>query len=421
MTDVSRRGFLRSAGGTGLAAAVFPGAALDWPQALEVTRPLASSRGTPAYWRRLREGFLIPDDRIYLNVGTLGAQPQVVVEAVVEHTRRVAETFPPRTDWEALKGHLGRMMNADPSGFVFPRNTTEAMSFVANGLEWEAGDEVLTTHHEHIGGRSCWELVAARYGLILRQLPLPPLGEGPEAVVARFREALTPRTRVISVSHVTFTNGRVLPVDALSRLCREAGIIFVVDGAHPPGLVPVDLDALAPDFYASSPHKWLLAPQGTGLLWMAERWRTRLWPSLASGGWDDLELGAHRFNHLGSLDESRLAGLVAALGFFDEVGLDATYARIRELRRRLIDGLSSIASLRFTSPLDDAQGAGMVSFTLDGVAGLDLQRALGAEGRIRTRVISEFDLGWMRLSPHIYNTDDDIDTAVEHIRRVAHG
>ena len=411
---VTRRGFLAALGG----------GALAWPRAIHALERLDPLRGQSGYWGLLQDEFLIPDDRIYLNVGTLGAQPRVVVDAVVEHTRRVAETYPPRIDWDALKGQLGRMLRADPAGFVFPRNTTEAMSFVANGLDFTAGDEIVTTHHEHIGGRSCWELVAARYDLSLHELALPPVDAGPEAVVDVFRRAMTPRTRVLSVSHVTFTNGRVMPVAALAALCRERGVVCVIDGAHPPGLMPVDLDTFAEagvDFYASSPHKWLLAPQGTGLLWMAERWRTRLWPTLASGGWDDLDLGAHRFNHLGSLDESRLAGLVAALAFFDTIGLETTHARIRGLRRRLIEGLREVDGVRFTSPQDDVFGAGMVSFTVDGISGLDLQRELGGADKIRTRVISEFDLGWMRLSPHIYNSESDIDTAVRRIAEAAGG
>ena len=410
---VTRRGFLAALSGTAL------GGSLVWPRAIHALERLDPLRGSAEYWGALQQEFLIPDDRIYLNVGTLGAQPRVVVDAVVEHTRRVAETYPPRIDWDALKSALGHMLGADPAGFVFPRNTTEAMSFVANGLEFAAGDEILTTHHEHIGGRSCWELMAARYDLRLHELALSPVEEGDEAVVER---AMTPRTRVLSVSHVTFTNGRVLPVAALAALCRERDVVCVIDGAHPPGLIPLDLDAFAAagvDFYASSPHKWLLAPQGTGLLWMGERWRTQLWPTLASGGWDDLELGAHRFNHLGSLDESRLAGLVAALAFFDEVGLDAAHSRIRGLRRRLIDGLSGVSGVRITSPRDDVFGAGMVSFTVDGIAGLDLQSELGGADKIRTRVISEFDLGWMRLSPHVYNSESDIDTTVRRIAEAA--
>ncbi len=401
-TSFTRRGFLSCLAATG--------PALAWPDSLGALVPDSRSDERQDYWATVGDAFLIPEDRIYLNVGTLGAQPRVVVEAVAEHTRRVAETYPPHVDWDLLKANVGRVLGGDPAGFVFPRNTTEAMSFVANGLDWSAGDEILTTHHEHIGGRSCWELVAARYGLVLQKLPLPPLAEGPAAVVEVFRAAMTARTRVVSISHVTFTNGRILPVREIATLCRERGIICVVDGAHPPGLMPVDLEGLGVDFYASSPHKWLLAPQGTGLLWMAERWRTRLWPTLASGGWDDLDLGAHRFNHLGSLDESRLAGLVAAFAFFDEIGHERVHERIRVLRRKLIDGLGGIDGVELTSPTDDVQGAGMVSFTVAGVAGLDLQSQLARSDRIRTRVISEFDLGWMRLSPHVYTRESDIET-----------
>src|SRR5690606_20056320 len=249
-----------------------------------------------------------PDGRTYLNVGTLGPQPRVVVDAVIEHTRRVAATFPPPTDWAALKARIGALLNGDPDGFVFPRNTTEAMNFIANGLELNAGDEVLTTTHEHIGGLCCWELLAARRGVVLRQLELPVPARSSAALVDVFRRAITPATRVISVSHVTFTNGTLMPVAEIAALCRERGIICVVDGAHPPGMINVDLHGIDADFYASSPHKWLCAPQGTGLLYMREEWRTRLWPTLASGGWNDASLGAHRFNHLGTMDESRLAG-----------------------------------------------------------------------------------------------------------------
>jgi selenocysteine lyase/cysteine desulfurase len=224
------------------------------------------------------------------------------------------------------------------------------------------------------------------------------------------------------VSHVNFTNGAVMPVREIARLCRERGIISVVDGAHPPGMMRVSIRGIDPDFYASSPHKWLLAPQGTGFLWMRQEWRTKLWPTIASGGWDDLSLGAHRFNHLGSLDESRLAGLDAALRFQDAIGIDRIEARVRELRHHLHDALAANPRISIVSPSDDALVAGMVSFTMDGEASLALQQRLSqvdADGRrwsVRTRVIGEYDYGWMRLSPHIYNTVEELDRVVAMLR-----
>lgn len=408
----------------GLAAGAATG--LAWPR-----RVIAQARrfdrlpDAQDLWDAVRQAFLIPGDRVYLNVGTLGPQPAVVVDAVCEHTRRVATTFPPGIDWDALKTRLGAFIGCDPDGLVFPRNTTEGMNFVANGLDLVAGDEILTTDHEHIGGLCPWQLAAKRRNLKLRQLRLPVPARSADEIVTIFRDAITPATRVISISHVTFTTGLVMPVAEIVRLCRQHGIIAVVDGAHPPGMMHIDITALDPDFYASSPHKWLLAPQGTGFLWMREEWRTRLWPTLASGDWDDTSLGAQRFNHLGTFDESRLAGLDAALRFQQAVGADRIEARARELRRRLIDRLADQPRVHIVSPTDDLLGAGMVSFRVDGIAAIELQRRLSnieADGRrvsVRTRVIGEYDYGWMRLSPHIYNSPAEIDLVAELIARLA--
>jgi selenocysteine lyase/cysteine desulfurase len=370
-------------------------------------------------WRIVRAAFPIPADRIYLNVGTLGAQPETVVDAVIEHTRRVAMTYPPGVDWTTLNQAMGRVLGCDPDGLAFPRNTTEAMNFVANGLELEPGAEVLTTRHEHIGGLCCWQLAAARRGLRLRQLHLPIPPASGEEVLDIFRRAITPPTRVISISHLTFSTGLVMPVRAIVDLARSRGIISVVDGAHPPGMMPVDMNALDPDFYASSPHKWLLAPQGTGALYIRSDWRTRLWPTLASGDWDDLSLGAMRFNHLGSFDESRMAGLLAALQFHQAIGPSRIFARIRQHRQHMIDGLSRIDRVRIMSPRADALGAGMVSFKVAGIDSIDLQRRLAQKANVRTRVIGEYDYQWMRLSAHIYNSPAEIDKVLDMIETEA--
>jgi isopenicillin-N epimerase len=426
---MKRRLFLDTA--SALAAGGLTGA-LAWPDRLTaLARQLDGHAGTSLnaggraaaggdeFWERVRAAFLIPADRTYLNVATLGPQPQVVVDAVVEHTQRVAMSYPPGVDWPALKARVGAFLNGDPDGFVFPRNTTEAMNFVANGLELRHGDEVLTTRHEHIGGLCCWQLIAARRGVRLRQVDLPAPAASSDELLTAIMTALSPATRVVSVSHVLFTNGTVMPVREIAAMCRELGIICVVDGAHPPGMMRVDLTAIDADFYASSPHKWLCAPQGSGLLYMREEWRTRLWPTLASGDWDNMELGAQRFNHLGSFDESRLAGLDAALRFQETIGVDRIEARVRELRGQLLAGLAALPGIRIMSPDADGPGAGMVSFSIDGADSLTLQRRLAEAGNIRTRVISEYDYGWMRLSPHIYTMRGEIDRTVELIGRLA--
>jgi selenocysteine lyase/cysteine desulfurase len=290
------------------------------------------------------------------------------------------------------------------------------MNFVANGLELTTGDEIITTNHEHVGGLCCWQLVAKRRNLGLKQVDL---GDAMSAQTAfdRITQAITPRTRVVSVSHVNFTNGLIMPVRELIDHCRPRNIIVVVDGAHPPGLMAVDLKALDPDFYASSPHKWLFAAQGTGMLYLRAEWREKLWPTLASGGWDDLTLGAHRFNHMGTMDESRLVGLLAAVRFHQSIGAPRVHARIRELRRSLIQQLANNPRVKLKSGLDDRAFAGMVSFTVDGIPALELQTRLG-ERNVRTRVVGEYGYNWMRLSASVYNTTSQIEQVAAMIRAV---
>lgn len=388
-------------------------AGLIWPAELDVLRRRLQQQQDP--WRDVRAQFLIPDDRIYLNIGTLGPQPKPVLDAVIEHSRRVAMSLPPGVDWDTLKREVAELINCDPDGLVFPRNTTEGMNFVANGLELNPGDEVITTNHEHIGGLCCWQLIARRRSVTLRQVELPQPPLEPRAALTAIERAITPRTRVVSVSHVNFTNGLIMPVRDIIERCRPRGIIVVVDGAHPPGLMPVDLKAIDPDFYASSPHKWLFAAQGTGLLYLREEWRTKLWPTLASGDWDNLSLGAQRFNHLGSVDESRMAGLLAAVRFQKAIGAERVFTRIRQLRARLFEQLARDRRVRFMTPRDDHAGAGMVSLTVDGLPALELQKRL-AEHNVRTRVIGEYGYNWMRLSASVYNTEEQIERVAALIR-----
>lgn len=398
------------------------GASLAWPRTVRALARRWEEGGGPgdeAFWEDVRREFLIPDDRIYLNNGTLGPSPRVVVDAVVEHTRRVAATFPPGIRWDDLKDALVGYLGGEAEGYVFPRNTTEAMCFVANGLDLPSGSAVLTTDHEHIGGLEPWRALTRRRRLRLDVAKLPVPADSAEALLEAVWSGVGPDTRLVSVSHVTFTNGTVLPVEELARRCRDRGIIFVVDGAHPPGMLRTDLGAVGADFYASSPHKWLLAPQGTGLLYLAEPWRTELWPTLASGGWDDLSLGAQRLNHMGTFDASRLAGLLAAVGFLAALGRDRTEARIRQLSGLLRRGLEGVRGVRVMTPAPQSLHAGMVSFTVEGVDALDLQAHLARTARARTRVISEYGLGWMRLSTHVYNLPREVEQVLERVEDAA--
>ena len=371
--------------------------------------PRSRRRGDGAPdWEALQAEFVI--DGLHLNTGTYGACPLPVLEATIHHLRAFERiTRQEHPDLDALHAALERFLGAWPGSVAIVRNTTEAMNVAANGIDLGPGDEVLTTTHEHIGGRCCWELQAARRGATLVTFDPPLDPASPDEVVAAWRERITPRTRVLSISHVLFTTGMIQPVQALVRMARAEGIITVVDGAHPPGMLALDLQAIDADYYATSPHKWLLAPKGTGLLVTRPDRLERTWPLVASGDWQAAD--HRRFEHVGTSNESLVAGLAAAVAFQESLGREVIETRIRTLATRLDGLLRSVPGVRVTSPRDAASRSAMVAFTVDGLATDELQRILARE-RIRTRRIAEYGYEYLRLSAHLYVLPRDLERTV---------
>jgi len=404
------------------AAALFPAAA--WLPRLEAAGP-AARRLPPvpsddeAYWAEVRRQFLVSDG-IFMNTGTWGALPVSVLEAVEAHMRAFETVFHQvPIDLPGLRQRLAAMVGAPPETLVFTRNTTEGMNTVARGLDLEPGDEILITTHEHVGGLCCWELVAARHGLTLRTFPPPVPAPSEDALFDAWTAAVGPRTRVLSISHIVFSTGTIQPVKRLAAWARERGIITVIDGAHPPGLMALDLTDLGCDFYASSPHKWLLAPKGSGFLYISPAWIDRLWPLVASGGWNDLALQSDRFDHVGTRNESLLVGFDAAIRFHDAIGTARIEARSRGLATRLDAGLRQVPRVRIVSPAAPEVRSAMVSFQVEGMQGTEVVRRLWAMGPVRVRHVGEHGLDYVRLSTHIYNNPDEVDRVVSMIETIS--
>jgi selenocysteine lyase/cysteine desulfurase len=428
-----RRNFVRGLTALGL-----------WP--LTTTSGLASETGgasaagalqpwvaedDPHYWSWIRQQFPFPPDEAYFNTGTLGACPRPVLDAVMdsmsdmektiahydyraEHPEYIAGYRPQ----EELRKKAGGILNANAGEIALLQNATMGINFIANGLPLNPGDEVLLTDQEHVGAMGPWDLRAKRQGIVVKKLVIPVPTPDPQSVVKIFADALGPRTKVLAVPHVTSRYGIVLPVRELCALARARGFFTLIDGAQALGQLRVDVKKIGCDAYASSPHKWLLAPPGNGLLYVREDRSREVWATLASAAWDNYEsaTGLFRLMQFGTANAALLAGLDAALDFYLRVGPEKIERRTLALADTLRQGLQAIKGAAISSPIHPALAGAIVTYSVAGVTGLQLQDELWNRRKIRVRAQSD---PLVRQSVHYYNSPEEIEGTLAVVKSLA--
>jgi len=414
MSELSRRGFLGALAVPAMTAAA-PGLP-PWPDA---------SLSEEEFWAAIRQQFTIPAHETFFNTCTLGAMPRAVQDAVIEHFRGSAVTMahwdyrPENPDWFAgyrpqleLRGKLAALIHADAEEVAVTQNATLGMNFLAHGIDLRPGDEVLSTDQEHPGGRCGWELRAKREGMVWKPLPIGP---SPEDIVRTFAAAMTARTRVLAFPHITSALGIVLPVKRLCALARERGALSFVDGAQAVGQLRVDVRDLACDAYYSSPHKWLLAPAGSGLLYVRRDRLPGLWTTLASSEWDNQKAGAYRLMQYGTGNLSLLKGFEAAVDFHVRLGSERVEQRVMYLASRLRAGLREIPGAAVHSRLHPELASATTNWGLRGLNGAQLMDELWNRERIRVRASGP----GVRQCCHIYNSPSEVDRVLALARTLA--
>jgi len=376
------------------------------------------------YWDRMKKHFLFQDDLIMMNNGTVGPMPKPVYHTLMK-TFRIQATNPfafydvfPRKR-ARVHDNLARFINASPDEVVITRNTTEGMNFVASGLDLKPGDEVIVTTQEHPGGYHPWKLKAKRCGIEIREVALGVPPRGTEEIVQSVKAAVTARTRVISLSHTVYLTGLIAPLKELCRMAHEADILVVADSAHGLGMLDLDMKALDVDALATSPYKWLGAPTGCGVLYLRRSIQDRLWPTIASAGWDG-DTGAARFETLGQRADPLIFGLDEALDFQNAIGKQRIERRIKALSLALKLELKKIPSVRLHTPLDPYLSAGLTAFSMKGIAPERIVNYLREKYNIVIRTIGREKDGTLgvRVSTHIFVSFREVDRLLEGIRRL---
>jgi len=394
----------------------------------------ALSRGEPSVptptAATLRDDMLLDPSVTFLNHGSFGATPRPVFEAYqrwqLELERQPVEFLGRRSDdlMDAARAPLARYLGADPESVAYVPNATHGVNVVARSMTFRPGDEILGTDLEYGACDRTWEHIAGRSGAtyIRQHVPLP--ATTPEAMADAIWAGVTPRTRVIYLSHITSGTALTLPVEELCRRAREAGILSVIDGAHAPGHIPLDLEAIGADVYTGNLHKWLSAPKGSGVLYVRPEHHDWMEAPIVSWGWYDGSASrreshsefTNRTQWQGTRDLAAFLATPAAIEYQEAHDWPAVRERCHGLalraRREIVDRWGEAP----LSPEPDASGwpwfVQMVTCPLPQLDGLELKRRMYDEFRVEAPITWWNDRVFIRLSFQGYNDENDLDRAL---------
>jgi selenocysteine lyase/cysteine desulfurase len=365
----------------------------------------------------VRAAFPVLKEVTYLNTGTYGLMPEPAVTAFLEVTREF------ETRGVACRADLGGKMNetrkriagllgAEPGEIAFTRNATDGINLVLAGLPWQPGDEVITTDEEHEAMIHPLLYLQRERGLRVRTVSVSPCAE---IMLARLEEALSPRTKLVAMSHVTCETGTRLPARQICAWAAQRGVLTLFDGAQALGALPINVHELGCDFYTSNGHKWLCGPKGTGIFYMRQSQASLLFLAHVGAGslekadrmagiaepWPD----ARRFE-FGTRAWALYAGLGAALDWFEGLGWEAVYQRVADLAGYLKARVRQCPYFHLLSPEGQDESSGLTSFTVEGLNASDLGRLLRERWNMYVRVIPHYNA--LRISTAHFNDEEDI-------------
>jgi L-cysteine/cystine lyase len=386
-------------------------------------------------WAAVRDRFPVTRRVAYLNSGFQGPMSDAVAGAMrarsdleVEYGATSRRAMDDKADSSnRLREAAARLLGADPDEVALTGNTTEGVNIAVNGIRIEPGDGVVSTTAEHGGGIVPAYYLRERRGADLRLVPVAA-DDPDEAILERFERALDARARLVILSHISFSNGRLLPLEGIAALARDRGASVVVDGAQTAGHLPLDVHALGVDAYAIPVQKWLCGPSGLGALYVRRDRIPHIEPDRVSGraaaafdyeGSFAPERERARKYELGTVSAPAIAGAAAAVEQYLDWGPGAAWDRARALNRHAEAALADVDGVTIVSPHDDAARTGLFAFSL---AGRDPQLVaawLQSAGDVVCRSVRHMDA--VRLSLHVYNTEAEVERVAELVTRLAAG
>ncbi len=374
------------------------------------------------YWSVIQQGFTVNPNLVNLNNGGVSPSPRIVQEAVERHNK-LANEGPSYFMWrildqgrEPLRYKLASLAGALPEEIAINRNATEALNTVIYGLDLKAGDEVIGTKQDYPNMIQAWRQRALREGIQYKQLSFDFPVEDDDAIVNAFEKAITPKTRILHVTHIINWVGQVMPVKKICQMAHRRGLEVIVDGAHSFGLLDFKIPDLECDYFGTSLHKFLSAPIGSGMLWIKKEKIGKIWPLLCNDKPHSEDI--RKFETLGTRSFPIEQGIGEAVNFHVAIGSKRKEERVRYLKNYWAEKVSMLPGVKLHTSLKSQYSCAICGVSVDGMTPAELDGALFNSYKIHTVGIVWENISCVRITPHVYTKIADLDKLVAAIEEI---
>ena len=407
----TRRGLLKAVGLGTLAFGIF-GSKNSIAQGVDFKN--SKNIGDDELFAEVRRQLMLEENLVYLNTGTLGPAPTLVYDKVSFLMRRLEanpaiQNFGPMgQEMEEVRGTVAKFMKADIDEIILTRNTTEGISTVCSGIDWNTGDEILTTNHEHGGAETGLDFLKETKGAVIKKMMMPYPAKSKQQLLELVNSSITDKTKILLLSHVETVTGLRWPIKEVAELIKGKDILFVVDGAQAPGMLDIDLHELGCDVYACSGHKWIMGPKETGFLYLRKDIQSRVNNVFISGGYKSYSRSS------GTRNAPVIIGFGDVLEWHMAIGTKRIEKRCMTLRGYCQSELSKVEGISIISPDDTEISSAIVSFSVNGnVKNRDIFSSMRDNG-ITIKTLPQYNA--IRISNHMFTSNDDVDKMIAQLK-----
>ena len=376
-----------------------------------------------AFWKSIREQYLLKPDYINLENGYYNFVPQPILEKFISHVKEVnyQGSYYMRTvqfdNKKRIAAKLAELGGCSPEEMMITRNATESLDMIIGGQDWKKGDGAVMAEQDYGSMLDMFKQIEKRYGVVNKIISVPNHPSSDEEIVSLYEKAITPKTKLLMVGHMINITGQILPIRKICDMAHAKGVEVLVDGAHAFAHIQYKISDLNCDYYGASLHKWLSVPLGAGILYVRKEKIAKIWPLLADGEKDLTNI--NRLNHTGTLPVHTDLAIEDAIDYYHMVGADRKEKRMRYLQHYWTSKVRNVPRIIVNTPAEEKRVCGIANVGIEGIAPGDLATRLLKEHNVFTVAIDYANVYGCRISPNIYTTTEELDHFVAALKKMA--